>query len=101
MRRLPNRKNNFLGHGATVAFPSSFYDDPKTVRRRHLLTGAEIMISEAQAAFETSRSWGALPGHTLTEVLDTGALFITMKAVYWRPEARARRRAQARQRRVA
>ena len=88
MRRLPNRNNNYNGHGATLALPSSFHNDLKTVRRRMLCTGEELVITEAQARSEAINSWGALRGRlinqTFTEILDSGVSLQTLQAEYRR-----------------
>lgn len=101
-RRLPNRRNNFLGHGATLAIPASFFDGPMTVRRRHLHTGQEIELTEAQTISETGAlesragSWRPIRGlsaaQAMSAILDSGAILITLQAAYWKPKARARRR---------
>ena len=88
LRKLPNKFNNYNGHGRTTALPSSFYDGPKTVRRRLHKTGEEVLITEAQARVEAINSWDALPGvfinQTFAEILDSGVRMATLQAEYWR-----------------
>lgn len=101
-RRLPNRSNNYNGHGLTQAIPYQFFDGPMTICRRMLRTGQEIMINEAVAAHETgvlelrAGSWRPVRGlsasQAMTAILDSGGILITLQACYWKPEARAARR---------
>lgn len=66
-----------------------------------LRTGEEHSIPESQALFETGGrefrggSWCPLRGidakQAMAEILDAGAIFVTLQAAYWKPEARARR----------
>lgn len=86
MRTLPNKSNNFNGHGQTIATVESA-PAPKTIRRLTLATGHESLISEAQAYGETFDSFGATTGaphsQALTELLAEGARVATTQALYW------------------
>ena len=65
----------------------NFLEDPKTVRRFHFASRQSLLISEAQAAFETCNSWlavGMTNREALTRLLDEGATFATLQATYER-----------------